>query len=209
MSEIVYNKYRLIVKQKKVEVNNMEEKAATVLPVRQICLIALMSAVMCLLGPLSIPIGPVPISAMTFIIYLTLYILGMKLGTISCMVYLLLGFVGVPVFAGYTGGAAKLLGPTGGYLVGYIFLTLVGGFVMEKISFKRIWCVTGTIAGTAVLYIFGTIWFVILVKCKLAYALSACVVPFLIGDFAKIILAELVGQELRKRLKTAHLDILP
>ena len=63
----------------------------------------------------------------------------------------------------------------------------------------------GTIVGTAVLYVFGTIWFVILMKCDVAYALSACVVPFLIGDFAKIVLAELVGQELRKRLKSAHL----
>ena len=204
MSKMVYNDYRLIVKQKKVEVNNMEEKAVTALPVRQLCSIALMSAVMCLLGPLSIPIGPVPISAMTFIIYLTLYVLGMKMATISCMVYLLLGFVGVPVFAGYTGGAAKLLGPTGGYLVGYIFLTLVGGFIMEKLSFKRIWCIAGTIVGTAVLYVFGTIWFVILMKCEVAYALSSCVVPFLIGDSAKIILAELAGQEIRKRLKAAH-----
>lgn len=183
----------------------MDEKAVTVLPVRQLCSIALMSALMCLLGPLSIPIGPVPISVMTLIIYLTLYALGMKMGTISCIIYLLLGFVGVPVFAGYTGGAAKLLGPTGGYLVGYIFLMLVGGFIMEKIAFKRILSMAGTIVGTAVLYVFGTIWFVILMKCDVAYALSACVVPFLIGDFAKIVLAELVGQELRKRLKAAHL----
>ncbi|KAI4452070.1 hypothetical protein C823_006639 [Eubacterium plexicaudatum ASF492] len=75
----------------------MDEKAVTVLPVRQLCSIALMSALMCLLGPLSIPIGLVPISLMTLIIYLTLYVLGMKMGTISCIIYLLLGFVGVPV----------------------------------------------------------------------------------------------------------------
>ncbi len=68
-----------MVKQKKEEVNNMNEKTVSVLPVRQLCLIALMAALMCLLGPLAVPIGPVPISVMTFIIYLTMYLLGMKI----------------------------------------------------------------------------------------------------------------------------------
>lgn len=183
----------------------MREEALGATEIRQICFIALMSAVMCLLGPLSIPIGPVPISVMTFIIYLTVCVLGMKMGTISCLIYLLLGFAGVPVFAGYTGGAAKLLGPTGGYLAGYIFLTIVSGFIIEKFSYQRIWCILGMILGTAALYLFGTAWFVILMKCDIGYALSACVVPFLIGDMAKIILAVLVGQEVRKRLKAANL----
>lgn len=183
----------------------MREEAFGAAEIRQLCFIALMSAVMCLLGPLSIPIGPVPISVMTFIIYLAVYLLGMKMGTISCLVYLLLGFAGVPVFAGYTGGAAKLLGPTGGYLAGYIVLTIVSGFIIEKFSYQRIWCILGMILGTAALYLFGTAWFVILMKCDIGYALSACVVPFLIGDMAKIILAVLVGQEVRKRLKAANL----
>lgn len=76
---------------------------------------------------------------------------------------------------------------------------------MEKMAFKRIWCMVGTIVGTAVLYLFGTVWFMILMKCEFTYALSACVIPFLIGDLTKIVLAELVGQEIRKRLKSAHL----
>lgn len=204
MQENAYNKSCQIVKHKKVEVNNMKEESATTFPIRQLCFIALMSAVMCLLGPLALPIGPVPISLMTLIIYLSMYVLGMKMGTMSCMIYLLLGFAGVPVFAGYTGGAAKLLGPTGGYLVGYICLTLVGGFVMERFSYQRIWCIVGMVLGTAVLYAFGTVWFMALMKCGLGYALSACVVPFLIGDLAKIVCAELVGQEVRKRLRAAH-----
>ncbi len=78
-------------------------KEETVSAVQQLCFIALMAGVMCLLGPLSIPIGPVPISVMTLLIYLSVYILGMKMGTISCVIYLMLGFVGLPVFAGYTG----------------------------------------------------------------------------------------------------------
>lgn len=182
-------------------------KEETVPAVQQLCFIALMAGVMCLLGPLSIPIGPVPISVMTLLIYLSVYILGMKMGTISCVIYLMLGFVGLPVFAGYTGGAGKLLGPTGGYLVGYVFLTLVSGFLMEKMAYRRIWCLLATIAGTAVLYVFGTAWFVVLMDCSIGYALSMCVVPFLIGDLAKIVLAELVGQEVRRRLRAANLLI--
>ena len=184
---------------------NTSSPARQPFSVRQLTVTGVMTAVTCILAPFSLPIGPVPISVMTFIIYLTMYLLGMKMGTVSCMIYLLLGFVGVPVFAGYTGGAGKLLGPTGGYLIGYLFLTLVGGFIMEKMAFKRIWCMVGTIVGTAVLYLFGTVWFMILMKCEFTYALSACVIPFLIGDLTKIVLAELVGQEIRKRLKSAHL----
>ena len=194
-----------MVNQKKEEVNNMNEQALSGTEIRQLCFIAMMSSVMCLLGPLSVPIGPVPISVMTFIIYLTVCVLGMKMGTISCLIYLLLGFAGVPVFAGYTGGAAKLFGPTSGYLVGYIFLTIVSGFVIEKFSYQMVWCIIGMISGTAALYLFGTAWFVIFMKCEIGYAVSACVAPFLIGDMAKIILAVLVGQEVRKRLKAANL----
>lgn len=180
-------------------------KEQTVSGVRQLCMMAMMSAVMCVIAPLSIPIGAVPISAATLVIYLSVYLLGTKMGTVSCAVYLMLGFAGLPVFSNYTGGAAKLLGPTGGYLAGYIFLALVCGLFMEKSSYKTIWCIIGMIAGTAVLYVFGTVWFVIMMKCDIGYAVSACVTPFIIGDLAKIIFSELAGREIRKRLKIAGL----
>lgn len=181
----------------------MEEKSVS--SIYQLSLIALMSAVMCLLGPLSIPIGDVPVTAATLIVYLTVYLLGAKMGTMSCVIYLLLGFVGLPVFSGYTGGAAKLLGPTGGYLVGYLFLAYISGLIIEKFSFKMFGTLIGMILGTVVLYIFGTAWYMILTKCTLVAALAMCVEPFIIGDLAKIVLADLVGYELRKRLKMANL----
>lgn len=79
---------------------------------------ALMAAVTCILAPLSVPIGPVPISLTNFAIYLSLYLLDWKKGTLSYLIYLLLGLVGLPVFSGFTGGLAKLAGPTGGYIIG-------------------------------------------------------------------------------------------
>ena len=101
---------------------------------KEITLIALMAAVMCILGPISlaIPISPVPISLGTLAIYLASYLLGMKRGTISCLIYLLIGIVGLPVFTGFTGGIGKVMGPTGGYMIGYIFLVLCTGLASDK-----------------------------------------------------------------------------
>ena len=79
---------------------------------------ALMAAVTCILAPMSIPIGPVPISLTNLAIYLSLYLLGWKWGTVSYLVYVVIGAVGVPVFSGFTGGLGKLAGPTGGYIAG-------------------------------------------------------------------------------------------
>ena len=86
----------------------------------EITITALMTAVTCILAPMSIPIGPVPISFTNLAIYLSLYLLVWKKGTISYLIYLLIGLVGLPVFSGFTGGPAKLAGPTGGYIIGFI-----------------------------------------------------------------------------------------
>ena len=93
---------------------------------------ALMTAVTCIVAPLSIPIGPVPISLTNFAIYLSLYILGWKKGTVSYLLYLLLGLVGLPVFSGFSGGIAKLAGPTGGYIIGFIPMAIIAGIIIEK-----------------------------------------------------------------------------
>ena len=98
---------------------------------------ALMAAVTCILAPLSVPIGPVPISLTNFAIYLSLYLLDWKKGTLSYLIYLLLGLVGLPVFSGFTGGLAKLAGPTGGYIIGFIPMAIICGFAFEKFSNRR------------------------------------------------------------------------
>ncbi len=98
----------------------------------QMAVTALMAAALCVLGPLSVPIGAIPISLSNFVICLTAWLLGPKFGTLSVAVYLLIGLVGVPVFSGYGAGIAKLAGPTGGYLVGYLLLAFIGGLFIEK-----------------------------------------------------------------------------
>ena len=165
-------------------------------------MIALMTAITCILGPLSIaiPISPVPISFTNLAIFLTVMILGWKKGTISYLIYLLIGFIGVPVFSSFTSGPAKLLGPTGGYLIGFIFLAIISGFFIEKFNGKIPMCIAGMVIGMFVAYAFGTIWLAYQAHMNLAAALMAAVIPYLPGDAAKILIAVLVGSEVRKRL---------
>lgn len=175
------------------------------IPVRDMTKIAIFAALMCILGPLSIPIGPVPISLTTLVIYIMVYVLGMKRGVISCVIYILLGLVGLPVFSGFSFGPSKLLGPTGGYIIGYIFVVLIVGAIIDHWPEKYWLHLIGFIVGTAVLYAFGTAWFIYLMKCTLAYAMSVCVVPFIPGDLCKIVLAMLIGSQVRRALIKANL----
>ena len=108
--------------------------------VHQIAAIGIMSAVTCILAPFSIPIGPVPISLTNLAIYFALYILGMKEGTISYLIYLLIGLIGIPVFSGFTSGPEKLFGPTGGYLIGFIPMAVIAGIIIDRFTSKRFLC---------------------------------------------------------------------
>lgn len=161
---------------------------------------ALMTAVTCILAPLSIPIGPVPISLTNLAIYISLYLLGWKRGTISYLIYLLIGLVGIPVFSGFTGGPAKLAGPT--------------GWIHHRFYCLAIYCRTcnrsfppalvqliGMIVGTIICYVLGTAWFCFEAKSTVSGALSICVFPFIPGDLIKMIIAMLIGPAIKKRLR--------
>lgn len=175
------------------------------LTIYQIAACAVMTAVLCVLGPMSIPIGAVPISLATLVLYLMVYVLGTTGASISTLVYLLLGLVGLPVFSGYSGGVAKLAGPTGGYLVGYIFIALIGGIILKRSHANAIISALGLVLGTAVLYAFGTAWFVILMDVTVGYALTVCVLPFIAIDLGKIVVATLIGKPVRSALEKAGL----
>ena len=177
----------------------MEKKLTTY----QMAVTALMAAVMCVLGPLTVPIGAVPISLANFVICLTAWLLGPKFGTLSVAVYLCIGLIGVPVFCGYGAGLAKLAGPTGGYLVGYLLLALIGGLFIEKSNGNPVVFGIGLVQGDAACYVLGTAWFVFQMQCELGYALSVCVYPFIALDLAKIVVSCVVGALLRKRLVQA------
>lgn len=165
---------------------------------------AMMTAVTCVLAPLSIPIGLVPISFTNLAIYLSLYLLGWKMGTVSYIVYICIGAMGIPVFSGFSGGLSKLLGPTGGYIIGFIPVAIIAGLVIEKNNNRIIQFVAMGL-GTAVCYVFGTAWFCLVTESSVAAALGICVFPFIPGDIAKIIIAITIGSMIRKRLHNAGL----
>lgn len=181
----------------------MEQKNNT--NVHELTCIAVMAAVTCILGPLSVPIGIIPISLTNLAVYFAVYVLGCQRGTISYIVYLLIGLVGVPVFSGFTGGVAKLFGPTGGYLIGFIFMALVCGWFIDKFDCKFIPSVIGMILGLIICYAFGTAWLAFQADMPLQAALAAGVLPFIPGDLAKIFAAALVGPQIRRRLFHAGL----
>ena len=165
---------------------------------KQMVLIAPMTAGTCVLGPLSIPLpfSPVPISLTNFAIFLAIFVLGMKNGTISFIIYLLLGAVGVPVFSSFRGGLQVLAGPTGGYLIGFIFLALIMGFALDHFDRKLLPTIIGMIIGMVVCYAFGTVWLAKLLSLSFKEGLMMGVIPYLPGDAAKIIIAAIVGPKL-------------
>lgn len=161
-------------------------------------LTALFTAVMCVVAPISIPLGPIPITFMNFVIFLSLYLLGVRGGTLACFLYLVLGAIGLPVFAGFAGGIGAFAGPTGGYLIGYLPLAVVSGIIIEKFPKKRSICILGMIAGLVVCYFCGTVWFCYSMQMSPAEAILLCVIPFLPGDAIKIALVSVVGPALKK-----------
>ena len=163
-----------------------------------------MTAVTCVLAPVSLPIGPIPISLTNLILYLSVYLLGWKRATVSYVAYLLIGMVGVPVFSGFRGGLGVLAGLTGGYLVGFVPLTVLAGLAVEK-SRHRLIHLGAMILGPAGCYAFGTAWFCLVGNSTVAAALAACVVPFIPVDLVKMAAAMAIGPQIRDRLIKAGL----
>ena len=183
---------------------SISTKSKNTFSVKQLALVGLMSAIICVLAPFSIPIPislAAPISLGTLAIYFVLTVLGLKLGTISVVVYILLGLVGLPIFTGFTGGPGKLFGPTGGYIIGYIFMALISGFFVDKWDNKFLPSLAGMILGTAALYLFGSVWLAYQASYTLPQALMIGSIPYIPGDFLKLALALFLGRQVRKRLQ--------
>ena len=169
---------------------------------QRLTLTALMTALICIAAPISIPIpfSPVPASMTTFVIFLAVYILGTRQGTVSCIVYIIIGAIGLPVFSNFTGGVSKLFGPTGGYLFGYIFMALISGWFMKKGSYNKIFCLTGMSLGMAVCYLIGTLWLKYQMNADIKTAFISGVAPFIIGDMFKMILVVMIAPKIKKRV---------
>lgn len=167
---------------------------------------AVMAAVISAVAPFSIPAwGEVSFTLCTFVLYLAPYILGWKGAAMATLVYILLGMVGMPVFSGFRAGLGVLAGPTGGYILGYIPMVIIGGLIIKAFPQKRGIHLAGMILATAVLYIFGTALFCVQTGSTLEHALVVCVIPFIPFDLGKMVIATGLGPILRERLVKANI----
>ena len=162
----------------------MKESA---LNTRDLSLIAMMAAVLCILGPLSIPLpfSPVPISLTQLGIYLCAYLLGSRKGTAATALYVLLGAVGLPVFSGFSGGFAKLLGPTGGYILGFILMTFVAAAGIERFEGNIPALFICFVLANALCYTLGSIWLSVQMSTGLKEAFAIGTLPYIPADIIK------------------------
>ncbi|MBC5787440.1 MULTISPECIES: biotin transporter BioY [Clostridiaceae] len=169
--------------------------------IKTMCVIAIMTAVICVVSPFSIPIpGVVPISLGTLGVYIASSLLGAKKGFIAVLLYLIIGAIGLPVFAQFTGGVSIIAGPTGGYMVGYLLMALLTGWFTDH-SNNIVWKISlGMVLGTLACYLLGTIWLAYTMKLDLIAALWAGVIPFIPGDIVKIVLSVSLAKVLRPQL---------
>ena len=172
---------------------------------KNLVLCAVCAAITCVLAPLSIPLaGGVPISLATFAVMLAGVLLGGSLGALSQLIYVLLGAVGLPVFAGWTGG----------FIIGYIPCAWLTGLIYKKFGYtakksaKILFMIIGMVVGNIALYALGTVWFMVVTGMTLEASLAACVIPFIPGNFIKmaavIIVALPVETAIRKTMYASN-----
>ena len=172
---------------------------------RMMIVTALFAAIIGVLAQVTIPLPLVPITGQTLAIGLAATILGARYGTMSILVYLGIGAVGIPVFAQMSGGLGSLFGPTGGYLFGFIPTAFIIGCYLEKTSFTVMNAIIANILGMFVALIFGTVWLKIFAELTWAGAFVGGFLPFLLVGVIKAVLAAWIGISVRNRLKSANL----
>lgn len=167
---------------------------------------ALFAVLMAVCSWISLPLGPVPFTLQTFAVFLAVGVLGGRRGTITILVYILMGAVGLPVFSNFSGGIGQLLGATGGYILGFLGSALVM-WAMEALLGKKTWVrAVSMVLGLVVCYAFGTFWFMQVYArtsgpVGVMAALGWCVFPYILPDLGKIALALLLGNRLSPVLK--------
>lgn len=171
---------------------------------KNVCYTALAVALICVCSWIAIPLGTVPVTLQSLAVFVTAALLGIRRSFFAVIAYMVLGFIGIPVFAGFTGGIAKLLTPTGGYLLGFLLVTPLVAWLLarKKHSF---WHKTLIFSlATLILYACGVFWLVLVAetttKIGLWSALLVCVIPYILPDICKIVLAATISQKLQGKI---------
>ena len=169
---------------------------------KDIVLIGIFAALIAVCSWISIPTA-VPFTLQTFGVFMAVEVLGGKRGTLSVLVYLLLGAVGLPVFAGFTGGMGIITGSTGGYIVGFLLGAMIMWLLETVLPNGTVTGILSMLAGLLVCYALGTLWFMWVFTrssgpVSLMTVLGWCVIPFIIPDLIKIALAWILSRRLRR-----------
>lgn len=170
--------------------------------IRDITRIAFMTALLCVCSWVTVPFT-VPFTLQTFAVFCAFLLLGWRNGLLSVVLYLLLGAAGLPVFSGFQGGVGHIVGPTGGYLIGFLFFGLVFLLMEPLIRRNRKFVIPALLIGLVICYLFGSLWFsVVYISRGQAMGfwkiLTVCVIPFIIPDLAKMALAVYVCSRVRR-----------
>ncbi len=178
--------------------------------VKHIAYVGIMAALMAVCSWISIPTA-VPFTLQTFAVFFAVGMLGGRDGTLSVLVYILLGAVGVPVFAGFSGGIGALGSMSGGYIIGFIFTALIMWGMEKAFGKKAIVFFLSALLGLAVCYGFGTVWYWILYTKNtepvgIMTVLGWCVFPFILPDFIKIGLAYFLSSRIAKAVHPKNGD---
>ena len=178
---------------------------------KEIAYLALSVAILAVCAWITIPFTAIPVTLQTFAVAFIAVLLGPVRSLMAVAVYLLMGLIGIPVFSNFNAGAAALLGPTGGYLIGFLFEVVITGLfgrIPVKNKFAKVAIVyLGMLLGLVALYFFGTLWYITVYNrgaseaVGVGAALMLCVVPYLLPDAVKTLIAALVGVRLKPFLK--------
>ncbi|MCM1271224.1 MAG: biotin transporter BioY [Ruminococcus flavefaciens] len=172
---------------------------------KEMVLTAMLTAVMAVCSWISVP-AEIPFTLQTFAVFCAIGLLGGRNGLFSILVYILLGAIGIPVFAGPSGGIGIILGNTGGYIVGFVFIALICWLTEKLFGNGLIVRIISMLVGLAVLYAFGTAWFMFLYTkntgdVSLIQVMKWCVTPFVIPDLLKLALAIALTDRIKKYAK--------
>lgn len=164
--------------------------------------ISLFCAIICIFSIISIPFGAIPVSLSLFAVFLTSIILGFKKSVITVIVYILLGLLGLPVFSGFRGGLQMLFGPTGGYIISYIFIAGIMGLASDKLSkvkHKKIFLFATSLLSLFVCYITGSVQYMLISSVEFKKALISNALVFSPFDILKSVLAIIIGTRIKIR----------
>lgn len=159
--------------------------------IKYITTISIFASIICIISPISINIGIIPLSFSLFSIYIIGALSKKWMSLIATMVYIFIGIIGLPVFSNFNGGIGIILGPTGGYIISYIPCVIIVSLITNINKNKIILYPIGMIIGTIIVYLFGSLWFMFQTDNNFYQSLIITVVPFIIFDLIKIILASI------------------